>query len=394
MTALQRIILWTVLTLSVGGACRAQHVRLNPDNGRQALYFDLDRLVNYNRYEHWRWGGGIYWATPAPTLGPQWQIQAYLGYGVRDRRLKYGIDIARAYRAPHWWRPYIGFSDDLMQNQSAVINNAFSLLRCEENATLMTSQFVHQQALRAGVAGRWNRLQVMSELRYMRQRMLFDGNQSLYPALGDTVPDWYHLTEWHCQASRGGVTADFRVGTASETPDWCYLRLMIQYQRQFSLPAGDIEVFGQTGCALASNDSRTTSLHQSLECFDLGGTYNSHFYFRNSLLTLPPECFLADRFARSSVRYLLPPVLWRHRLSSPQPFIQASATWGRHYAHHEWSAVGEAAAGLSGLLLWQRLDLGCAVARQCLNTSSGNVSLRPNNRSKLWAFVVCAKMVI
>ena len=395
MKIFPRIVLWTLLTVTIrGGACRAQYVRLNPGNGRQALYFDMSRVANYNHYEHWRWGGGFYWVTPSPTLGPQWQVQAYAAYGIRDRHVKYGFDIAHAHRAPHWWRPFAGISDDLVQNSSAVIDNAFSLLQSEDNVALVASQFVRQQALRAGASGRWNRLQVMTEWRYMRQRILFDGTRSLYPTLGDTVPDWCHLAEWHCQTNLSGLTADLRGGTALETPGWWYLRALLQYERQYPVSKGHFELFGQAGCAVAGSETRTTALHRTLECFDMGGTYNSHYCFRNSLLTLPPECFMADRFARANVRYQLPVVGWTHRMSMPQPFVQATTTMGRHYGGNEWSVVGETAVGVTGLLLWNHLDLGCAVARQLLNTSTGNITLRPDNRHDRWAFVVCAKMIL
>lgn len=395
MKTFSHIALWTLLTATVcGESCHAQYLRLNPDNGRQALYFDMSRVANYNHYEHWRWGGGLYWVTPTPTLGPQWQIQAYAAYGIRDRRVKYGIDIAHAHRAPHWWRPFVGFSDDLTQNSSAVVDNAFSLLRSEDNVALVASQFVQQQAMRAGASGQWNRLQAMMELRYMRQRMLFDDTRCLYPTLGDSVPDWSHLLEWHGQASLSGITADLRGGTASEAPQWLYLRILLQYTREYPVGEGRIELFAQAGCAMASKDPRTTALHRSMECFDMGGTYNSLYCFRNSLLTLPPECFMSDRFARANVRYQLPVVGWSHRLSMPQPFVQAMTTLGCHYGSDEWSAVGEVAVGATGLLLWNQLDLGCAVAWQTLNTSTGNISLRPDSRHERWAFVLCAKMVL
>lgn len=386
------LLLGTVAGHTVG---QAQYVRLNAPANRNALYFDLTRVLNYNSYEYWRFGAGLYWVSPAMLLGPQWQVHAYGAYGLRDRRAKYGIEVARSYRGNHFWRPFVGFSDDLAKNNSAVIDNAFSLLNIEDNVAIMSSQFVRQQESRLGVSARWNLFQTMLEFRYMRQRLLFDGDHLLYPAQESVMPDWSHLAELHLQANRRGVTADLRSGTAADAPGWWYLRSLLQYSRSHPIDSiGTLGVFLQTGAATGASTGDLTTLHRLFECFDLGGTYNSFFCFRNSLLTLPPECFMADRFVRGSLRYEFPVCGWDRWFSAPEPFVQATAALGRHYTVHDWSAVGEAAAGFTGLLRWNIIDMGCAVAYQLLNTSSGDISLRPDSLHKRWAFVVCAQLVI
>ena len=51
------ILFTAAILLSVNAF--GQLVRLNSEKSKNALYFDLDRVFNYNLYEHARWGGGL-----------------------------------------------------------------------------------------------------------------------------------------------------------------------------------------------------------------------------------------------------------------------------------------------------------------------------------------------
>lgn len=396
MKLILRIALWSLATAAVvcGGGCRAQYIRLNSPNSHNALYFDLLRVANYNCYEQWRWGGGLYWVSPGVALVPQWHVNAYGAYGYRDRQFKYGINIARSYRLPHWWRPFVGFSDDLAQITTASVQDAYSLFHSEDNTQIVASQLSRQQVLYAGTSARWNLLKTTAELRYMRQRMLFDCERLLYPNHEDEMPAWSHLVEVHTQLSRRGVTADVRCGTASDAPGWWYLRTLLQYDRTMELEDGNgsVDLFFQTGFATALLKKSDNPLHQLFEQFDISGSYNSYYYFRNCLLTLPAECFKSDCYVRGNVRYQCPVVGWNRRMSAPRPFAQVMTAAGRHHGPHDWSVVGEATVGASGLLLWDRIDLGCALSHQFLNTSTGATCIRPDSYHKRWAFVVSAKV--
>lgn len=393
MKGITRIIslILTCLLVVRTSTCCAQYLRLNNDKCRNGLYFDLLRIVNYNGYEHWRWGAGFYWVSPSMPYVPQWQVHTYGAYGIHDKRFKYGIHIARNYRGLHWWRPFVSISDDLTQNTSAAIQNSFSLLHGKKNTLIVASQFVRQQALSAGISARWNTLLSKVEFNYKRQQMLFDNTRLLYPTRNDVMPNWSHLCEMHTQISIRGITTDIRCGTASDAPGWWYLRTLLQYDyKKIWEDKTTLELFFQTGLAAALCKESNNPLHQLFEQYNIGGSYNSFFHFHNCLLTLPPESFMADHFLRTNIHYQLPVVGWNHWLSAPQPFAQVMTTVGRHYKINDWSAIGEATAGITGLWIWQRLDFGCAIAYQLFNISTGTTSIRPDSNYKRWAFVICA----
>lgn len=49
---------------------RAQYIRINKASDPTALYFNLNRVFNYNHYEEARFGGELYWVAPANAAGP------------------------------------------------------------------------------------------------------------------------------------------------------------------------------------------------------------------------------------------------------------------------------------------------------------------------------------
>ncbi|KWW30783.1 MAG: hypothetical protein AUK63_762 [bacterium P3] len=395
MKTVLRISLWGLLATACCGSGYAQYVRLNSTANHSALYFDLKHVVNYNIYERWRWGGGLYWVSPDHTAGAQWQVLLYGAFGTYDRRAKYGVTVARSHRGAHQWRPYVAFSDDLAQNSAAYFDNISSIWQGENNTRFVASHFVRQQALLAGVSARWGLAQTLLEARYMRQQALFDNDRLLYPAREEISPVQGHFAEVRLQAVAGGVTAELRGSTASDVPSWHCLRVLLQYDRKVTLGnGGSVDIYTQTGVATSTHAAGTGPLHRQFECFDIGGTYNSHFCFRNSLLTLPPDCFMADRFVRGSLRCQFPGCWWNKPASAPKPFVQTVAALGRHHSTEDRSVVGEAAAGVSGLLRWNMLEMGCAVAWQMLNCSTGETSLRPDSQHARWAFLFCASMLI
>ena len=116
--------------------------------------------------------------------------------------------------------------------------------------------------------------------------------------------------------------------------------------------------------------------------FNLGGTFGSPLFFRNSLLTARPCEYTANAFALASLRFGLEEPLysvWNSLFvigSNPRPFVGLTGAcgmmWGQssdgtlHYESLDLQApnhgVAEAVVGVDGLVRWGMVDYGCAVA--------------------------------
>ena len=184
--------------------------------------------------------------------------------------------------------------------------------------------------------------------------------------------------------AKAGREADFYIesaATSTEESGNClpltYLRALAQYDRTFQPTEwSDLRLFAQGGWCDGTDHHVPYS-----RMFDLGGSWGSPFYFGSSLLTARPNEFTANLFALFSLRVSTTQPLWKRWDevwkvgSNPRPFAGIGAAWGLLWRQNgdgrcrqgiDMQApnrgLGEAVAGINGLMRWGLVDLGVALA--------------------------------
>lgn len=358
----------------------AQSIRLTPYRAPSALYVDMDRLYNYNRYEHSRFEVGLTWVTPNEAAGKsrmflgQWTLRGYAAYGTFDRRLKYGGGAQLRLPGRLGTKLRIMAFDDLEAAASHKME-PYRMLSPESNPAFLASRFVGMKGLQveASVAPRHDWTLTASVL-ISREQYRFDKDGPLYQRFTpDAMPEVRSHASLSARADWGrklsllataGLMKDVYVD-AGEVP---YLRLLAQYDAE----PGDLglRVFGQAGYATAQAPYS--------RLFDMSGTARSVYFFRNTFLTVRPNTFTASMFAHLCLNYTAPMPLWETSWSRPQPFLQLNAMWGWLHGQDEtgfvlqeglplqspYLGLFEPSTGFDGLLRWGLLDLGFGVAYQ------------------------------
>lgn len=374
-----------MLIMTMGHPVRAQYIRINDAKAKSALYVDLDRLFNFNLYEHARFGAGFYLATPAnDPKSPQWQISAYAGYGTFDKGWKYGASVALQSVGTHRWRPYVSYYDDLAQ-MSSIRLEGYSLLSTFANTSYVASHFARVRCAEVGTSAKFNKINAAASVRYVTEWLLYDAyGDLLYPNLyEEQMPRENDYTEANVRLTRGEWTLDLRAGSHDGYWDEWYGRAILQYNKSIGIgKKGILSLFGQSGY------STTLTPYQHL--FDLSGTFGSCYYFNNTLLTLAPNTFVTDLYSRSCVSFKLDHPLWNTPLSHPSPFVQLGGAVGRDIRHNSRTlCVMEPAIGVEGLLRWGYLDLGVAAAYRFSN-NEGAFPYPANAPSQNYPFAIMA----
>lgn len=375
---LKKLSLMLLLLLPL--AAGAQSVRLTPYRAPSALYLNLDRLYNYNRYEHSRFELGLIWVTPNESaeksnvfLG-QWALSGYAAYGTYDRALKYGGSVRLRLPDRNDVRLILSGYNDLEAAASRKMED-YHMLSPESNPAFVASRFVGVKGVRFDVAlkPRWDwTLKIGTFFNWEQYR--FNDQGPLYPRLTPEAmptPLPHAALTARLDWNRGMVlaaTAGMMKGVYEEVSEVPYLRLLAQYDAE----PGDmgLHVFGQAGFVTA---------HAPFSrLFDLSGTARAIYFFRNTFLTVRPNTFTSNLFAHLCLNYTAPMPLWKTSWSQPQPFLQFNAMWGQLFGQDAYGqlcqeglllqspymGLFEPATGFDGLLRWGWLDFGFGVAYQ------------------------------
>lgn len=388
-----RHILLTLCALCLCTALRAQYLPLWRPSQSSRLCLNLDRVFNYNLYEHTRWGGGLRFDDSGTrTVGRvsrQWLLEAegYVAYGQRDERWKGGL--SAAYTLPNRWRtrPFAYAAYDLIPAASRQLD-AFHLSDFGTTAAFMTQRFAEGTRLGAGVGWQHTRrLALAVEARWSHETPLYDDATLFYLKDG-----WRHrdlgrgrYTEAVASASydAGRLRAELTLGLAHDI-DRAFARLIAQYDRLLTVRPFELRLFAQAGVA-------TTGTPYS-RLFDLGGSLGSLYSFGQTLLTARPGQFGGHAFALATARLAMPSPLWdlyERNLqlgTHPRPFLQLALAWSRLAGQDAdgladidrgetlldgtrlwpmaWRSlhrgIVEAELGVNGLLRWGVADFGVA----------------------------------
>lgn len=345
-----------VATLTLGTYASAQYVPLyKHDAQKVSLSFDLDRLWTYNLYERSRWGGGLKF-----SLRDSIDMTGYVGYGVRDQQWKGGVGFSAKLPWSHRaGTVYLGLARDYHAAASRRMQQS-NITDLGGMSSFMSMFMDDRRMLTAGYRFYTRRATYIVEGRFFEGYRLYDWYGPIYLVDGASPrrsDGWEVSLTMH---RRSGFSAEMLVAKRS---NW---RLLLQYDRRFDVGPLDLYTFAQTG--ICAN-------HASFYYrFDLGGTYGSPLWFRNSMLTLRPYEYVAHRFAFASLRLQLhKPLfsLWNKTFaigSNPRPMVGVNGVMGGKYTD-DWDPNAEAPAdlrmtavelmaGVDGIIRWGVADYG------------------------------------
>lgn len=380
----------------------AQSIRLTKYQAPTALYLDAERLYNFNLYERHRFELGFTWVVPNEScpdakyfLG-QWTFKGYGAYSLGDSDFKYGGSASLRLPSKYNIRLRLRAFKDLERAASRRLS-AYRMLSPSLNTGYVSSRHVGVRGVElALLADPSKTFSYNIGLRQSWEDYRFDAHGLLYPTLYPQqqapVKVFSELTSrlsW-----RKGVIADFRLGRMADSAEHYFFRSLLQYSTPNTT---GITFFAQLGFA-------TESAPYS-RMFDISGTSNAVYFFRNTFLTVAPNTFTANLFAHLCAGYTAPLPLWELSWSAPHPFFQLGAMWGHLLGQDDtgyrfWDGlplqapnlgIAEIATGFNGLVHWGLLDLGFGVAYRLCPTSASYFSDDPTQN---FAFTVVADLIL
>lgn len=384
-------------------SAEAQYVRITPYRAQTALYWDVDRLFNYNLYEHARFETGLAWVIPnesaeleKPVLG-QWRFEAYGAYGTMDREFKYGGSAQLRLPGRADVRLRLRGWKDLEQAASRGLG-IYSVLSPENNSCYFTSRYVGVRGVQLAVAAAFpHGMEATVWVRQSWEEYRFDSLGLRYPTLfpdeacpASPYSEAALRLDWHrC------LTLVTTLGQRRGDDPRGYMRALLQYDN--SVDKSPLQIFAQGGYATAGSPYSRS--------FDLSGTAYAPYIFNHTFLTVPPNSLAADVFTHLWVRYTAPLPLWDLKWTHPRPFLQINAMWGLlHNADSQGRALREAlplqapymglfepATGFDGLLRWGLLDLGFGVAYQLTPPAAPYANINPTDNITI---AILAKLII
>lgn len=382
---------------------RGQHLKIVGDAKGTALYFNSDKLWDYNLYEHSRWGGGLRLvAHPSRFIFNEVAADAYLGYGVKDEQWKYGVGLTEKIRGSrHDGTCYQRFVRDYFAAGSRRIANPWSgagQLLGGFWALRMTDE------MRATAGYRWQTAswKTAIEGEWRRRGMLFDNSRLLYFNQGAAIEYGNLAAARAVLRHKSGFSAQLEIGYIFNTHKRL-ARLLTQYDRTFRLSPFTLRLYCQAGLTPPETDYA--------DLFDLGGTYGAPLLLGNNLVTAHPNEFIANAFGLVSMRmqtakpiYSLYSSLFNIG-SRPVPFIGLNVAWGTLWGEaadgsHTCSqidiqspnhAIAEPMAGVYGLVRWGVVDWGFAAVYRLVPPSAAY--RRPNPTDNI-ALLLTASLII
>jgi hypothetical protein len=365
---------------------QAQYIKLVGNAERDALYFNLDRVWNYNLYEHSRWGGGLMYAHNwGDNPHYRFSADAYVGYGVRDEHLKWGATLDLMRNAGREHHLYLAATYDIAKAGSRRLED-YSLLDFTGNTGYMGMRMVHLERVAAGWRGALTRRLTTGV------EAAFSAETDLFCSAGLLYPTDYHDTAYAAGRNtfvegrlslshRSGLKGELKGGTELKT-GIAWFRLLAQYSHTWSLGYFESGLYAQAGLA----DGTGHRVPYSRK-FDLGGSLGCPIGLRNTLMTAAPGEFATDAFVLAIARIKTAKPLfdvYNRTLSvgsRPTPFVQVAVTWGALWGQDADGVfycplspidrlplqaphygLGEVAAGLNGLLRWGMVDFGFSAA--------------------------------
>ena len=305
------------------------------------INIDLNKLYNYNLYEHSRWGLGL---ETNDKLSRWMSAGGYFGYGTEDKAWKYGGNLN--FYFDHYKNYNLGFaySQDLEMAGNTSFNK-YQLININNNFIYTLNRF---QSVRKAEAFYTMPLMRYTSaklsLSYSRENYLYDNNGLLYPHRDEVAPGFGSdfaeaalLLEWKYKQERIRTPDfEFQVNRSSSYPtikllytrglslfdaDKEFNRLQLEYTQR--IVTRNFNLF--TIYASAGHVSKNAPYSRM---FNVIGTNNINYYFNNAFLTLAPYSFTSTDYANVCLRYNWNKSLWDFKLSKPQLSFQLNGIIG------------------------------------------------------------------
>lgn len=366
---MKRTIFIATYFIALTTSAMAQMVRLNGQDSRNALWFDMDRVFSYNQYENTRWGGGLQYDIALDSVHfKTLSLGGYVGYGYTDRRWKWGVKVDLAGASRRESHTYVEFFHDLTGDASRILNT-FRLVNFTETGAFMTRLFSDTYRLTVGHSRKLtSALTADLRLRFSSERYMHNFYNLLYPATRSellAMPSTQYaelmltmaMTKgWTVEATGGLIGAEHSDGSA-------FARLLAQYDRTIDFAVFRYLFFAQGGI--------TTRNVPYSRMFDLGGTWGSSFFFNQSILSARPNEFTTNYFTMVTMRLTLQKPFFDYynpmmQLGTrPNPFLILDAAWGDTWDNQMFvtpdKGIAEVGAGIDGVLSFGQTDLGIGV---------------------------------
>lgn len=419
-------ILLAMAGIACGSAC-GQELRLNHVYRKARLSLNMDKLYNYNMYEHSRWGLGLELRIPLKydsRYGSLFQntldLSAWGGYGYGDKGWKYGTMAALSFPRNRLTKTFVTYDHDIEKAGSHSFDS-YNIFNTFDNSGYFSSRYSEVSRLAGGMILRLPKGNILEvDYRHSKEYLLFNAHSLLYPHIyeEDRIPGTIY-DEMHLILTKGALKGDLLAGIArpemGSGEATAFGRVLAQYSKKKSFKNNATLWLFMQGGALFSDKTPISRR------FDLSGTGGSVYYFRNTLLTVRPNSFVGDAFVFASVGYIFPKPLWNLSISKPVPFVQMNGVWGMLYGADmaegtrvyelqsgrpyttgsnaeeviQFTApthgLLEPVAGIDGLLKWGLTEMGFAAGVQL---SPHNAPYHRHNIMETFCVMVTAKLKI
>lgn len=351
-----------------------QMVQLWGDSTGRSIGLDLDRVWNYNLYEHSRWGLGGAVNIPLHRGGyERLSVAAYGGYGVQDRVWKYGV--SSGVKLAHngcadsvwgaFWHDYEAAGSRQMTSQM--------LTHLQGMSSFMSRRMSELTVATVGGSHHWDGLRLEVEGRLYSGGRLFDGERLRYRRKRDAMASERGaevvlrargVAHWAADLTLGGQWPQEKL----------VARLLAQYSNEWLLSPVSVSLFCQSG--LTPMQTPYTRM------FDLGGSYGGWICFDHTLLTVRPSELTANAFGLVCLQAKIDRAIverWSRLFQIGyhiKPFVGLNGAWGTLWGCDREGVldyegltlrapirgVAEAVVGADGLIRFGVVDWGAAVA--------------------------------
>lgn len=392
-------LIFILLLITGSTLLQAQLYQISNAASKNQLFIDLDKLYNFNLYEHSRWGLGLAYKKLGKTQSSTtYSAEGYGAYGVYDKRLKYGLQVDAQIHNKYNMKPAIGWFDDIEQAASRRWDS-YHLLGISDNSNYLATRFSRVRRLYGEVTfNPWTYTVATVKAQYSWEKYLFSQHGPVYQWMDDyELMPTMQMAEIVFQLRNiSGLRANLTLGHAHWDYQWRdpsgpiytiqtvnYARLLMQYSKQYDISKHyKLTLLGQIG--ISSQDIPFSRM------FDLGGSGGTLYFFNNTSMTILPNQFVCQNIAFANILIQRKSPWWNIPYSSPIPFLQLMGIWGNQWNSNQklysllsnsfitshnptleavtlnapYRGLYEIAAGLNRLLSYKNINLNIAAGYQ------------------------------